>query len=115
MNTPLDTQTLKKLADELDAARKSLTEARSDYSKAKSICKPGDQFGSGTQANISVSIGDRRVTLTTYNSSYSATLIRGFEMIYLGVLKVLDAAIDRHAARVADLETQIANAARVQP
>ncbi len=71
----------------------------------------------GHQRQISVNISDLgNVALTdcARDTGYRSQVIRGREMILLGVKKALAALVDQQAATVARIEQQIADA-RVSP
>jgi hypothetical protein len=68
---------------------------------------------SGHQRDITIGItdlGNIAVTEMHRGTGYSAKVIRGREMILLGVKKVLVAMVEQRAAVVADIERQIAEA-----
>jgi hypothetical protein len=97
---------LKKLCDKLDAERKTLSAHRSRLA----MCDL-----SGHQRGITLNIRDLgSIELSEMDRGYAERLIRGREMIMLGVKKALRAMVDAQAEKVATLERAIADA-RVSP
>lgn len=92
---------LKKLCDQLESARKLLAEQEARLS----ACTLGHQ------QQITVNIeGLGAVALTEFDHRYMSRLIRGREMIMLGVKKALAAMVEAQAERVANLERAISEA-----
>ena len=97
---------LKKLCDRLAAAKAELEKLE----HKQSLCKL-----SGHQVPISVRVhGEIDVAVSHMDRSYMQSVIRGREMILLGVKKVINGLIDQQRAHVADLEEKISNA-RIAP
>lgn len=97
---------LKALCDQLETARKLLAE----HEKRLSLCQL-----SGHQEAISVSVGGiGSVALTSMDRGYMQRLIRGREMIMLGVKKCLAELVEAQRAKVRELESAIAES-RVDP
>lgn len=93
---------LKKMCDQLAAARKLLAEHKSRLG----LCDLR-----GHQESISIRVGNiGSIDLTYMDQCYMQRQIRGREMIMLGVKKVLGAMVDEQAARVAKLEQAISDA-----
>lgn len=99
--------------DELKSLCGQLAAARAELEKLEhkqGLCKL-----SGHQVPISVRVhGEIDVAVSYVDRSYMQSLIRGREMILLGVKKVLNGLVDQQRARVADLEERISSA-RVAP
>lgn len=97
---------LKKLCDRLADARAELERLE----HRQGLCEL-----SGHQVPISVHIrGEINVDVTHTDRCHMQSLIRGREMILLGVKKVINGLVDQQRAHVADLEDRISNA-RISP
>lgn len=97
---------LKKLCDQLAAARAELERLE----RKQALCKL-----SGHQVQISVNVdGAIDVAVSRMGRDYREAVIRGREMILLGIKKVLNELIDQQRAHVADLEERISSA-RIAP
>ena len=95
---------IKGLCDKLAAERKTLAGHRERLANCSL---------SGHQNDISIYInGLGKIELSEMDRGYSQRLIRGREMIMLGVKKTLSAMVDAQADRVAALELAI-NESRV--
>ncbi|WP_396180207.1 hypothetical protein [Flavobacterium sp.] len=95
----MDTNQLVKLSQSLDAARSTL----SDCIKARSIVN-----NAGThQSEISIRCGNVTVSVTEMDRGYTQSIIRGREMIALGIKKVLNAKIDDAQDKVKRIEAEI--------
>lgn len=93
---------LKKLCDRLEAERKTLAEHRKRLNRCNL---------DGHQEGISLNVRDLgTVALSEMDHCYAQRLIRGREMIMLGVKKALSAMVDAQADRVAALERAIGEA-----
>lgn len=93
----MKTKTIREHCDALDAAEKSLADAIA-FRRALDC--------NGHQETISVSVGGRRIELSTLGreTGYASTLIRGREMIHLGAIKIANANVDscRRAVAIAN-------------
>lgn len=94
---------------ELCQRLKKEREALSEMKKKLAACNL-----SGHQKRIKVLIGDGSiaVNVTEMNRGYSESLIRGREMILLGVKKAIQAAVDEQESLVSRIEEAI-NSAKV--
>lgn len=94
---------------ELCQRLKKEREALSEMKKKLAACNL-----SGHQNRIKVLIGDGSiaVNVTEMNRGYSESLIRGREMILLGVKKAIQAAVDEQESLVSRIEEAI-NSAKV--
>ena len=94
---------------ELCKRLKKEREALSEMKKKLASCNL-----SGHQNKIKVLIGDGSITVnvTETNRGYSESLIRGREMILLGVKKAIQAAVDEQESLVSRIEEAI-NSAKV--
>jgi len=99
---------LKALCDRLKMMRESLAELKLRHAACTL---------SGHQKSITVEIagvGKFGLTYCDYTTGYASRVIKGREMILLGVKKALEAMVDERAETVRQLEQQIADA-RVTP
>lgn len=92
----MNTKTIRELCDSLDKAEKALADAIA-FRRALDC--------NGHQETISVSVGNRRIELSTLGreTGYASKLIRGREMIHLGAIKIANVNIDacRRAVAIA--------------
>ena len=95
----MDTQKIVRLSQALEAARAGLAEAI----KARSIVDSAGHH----QTSISIRCGDITLSVTEMDRCYMQSVIRGREMIALGIKKVLNAKIDEAQDKVKRIEAEI--------
>lgn len=95
----MDTAKLVKLSQALEAARAGLAEAL----KARSIVDSAGHH----QSSISIRCGDIKLDVTEMDRCYMQSIIRGREMIALGIKKVLNAKVDEAQGKVKRIESEI--------
>ena len=104
----MNTNTIRLAADKLDTARKRLDDLRNE----RTLLNCG-----GHQSEISVSVGGVRRVVVAYQScqtGYTTKLIRGREMIMLGVIKAFDGWIQNAEREVHEAETALASVLSTQ-
>lgn len=97
----MNLEKINELSAQLSEAKKALASAVNAYEVAKKV-KSG-----GTQTGISVNVGGLSFKITEMDRGYMERVIRGHEMIYLGVLKVLYAREEACRDRVAWIENEM--------
>lgn len=94
---------IRDLSAQADGLKAALVDARAAYEKVKAF---------GGQRGYSVVIDGVRVDVATIDHrTYMPRLIRGMDMVHLGVLKSLDARVDAARARLAAKAQEVAEAA----
>jgi hypothetical protein len=98
----MDTKSIKELCLKLEAAMASLQAAK----EARNLL----DF-KGHQKQVAVRIGDYTLSVSDFNGSYASKVIRGREMIHLGMIKVANANIDMWHQEVETIQSLIKAAA----
>lgn len=99
----MNTQDIRLAADNLDTMRKRLAALKDE--RATLNCK-------GHQHEISVTVGTVRrvmVASASYETGYTTRMIRGREMIALGVIKAFDGWIDEAEREVAKATAKLSS------
>lgn len=99
----MNTKEIRHYADKLDGLRKSLTDLKQERTLLN--CN-------GHQTELSVSAGAARKVIvghSGYDTGYMTKIIRGREMILLGMIKTFDGWIAQREKEVAECEAQLAS------
>lgn len=103
----LDADAISKQAQAVNKAQSALEVARQHLRNVRAL---------NGQSGYSVTIGGRSIAVATMDMrTYNAVLLRGMEMIHLGVLKALAGEIRLLEQRAAEEEQRLADLVRSRP